>query len=160
MEAHGMGFISKPIPGMTATWFAQDRYYTPILREQVGYSARPLRSPEQDFAFDSSRFGSTKHERWYDHEYGITRTRCVWFKTHFAGGVKTNAVTAVRILDKDAHDSPKIVPLVEETVVSAICLTDALLHRSRHAGPHPARGLWSLLPHDRGLVPGRWRGVE
>jgi hypothetical protein len=114
-EAHGMGFLSKQFHGMKATTFAEDSYYTPILKELVGYSARPLRSLEQDFAIDSSGFGSTKYERWYDQKYGITRTRCVWVKTHIASGVKTNVVTAVRILDKDAHDSPQFVPLVKET---------------------------------------------
>ena len=39
----------------------------------------------------------------------------MWVKTHVACGVKTNVVTAVRILDKDAHDSPQFVPLVKET---------------------------------------------
>lgn len=29
--------------------------------------------------------------------------------------MKTNVVTAVRILDKDAHDSPQFIPLVKET---------------------------------------------
>lgn len=115
LEAHEMGFISKPIPGMKATWFAEDPYYTPILKELVGYSASPLRSLETDFAIDSSGFGSTKYEKWYDHKYGITRTRCIWVKTHIASGVKTNVVTAVRILDKDAHDSPQFIPLVKET---------------------------------------------
>lgn len=115
LEAHEKGFVSRPIPGVKATWFAEDSYYTPILKELVGYSARPLRSLETDFAIDSSGFGSTKYEKWYDHKYGITRNRCVWVKTHIASGVKTNVVTAVRILDKDAHDSPQFVPLVKET---------------------------------------------
>ena len=115
LEAHEMGFVSKPIPGMKATTFAEDPYYTPILKELVGYSARPLRSLERDFAIDSSGFGSTKYEKWYDHKYGITRNRCIWVKTHIASGVKTNVVTAVRILGKDAHDSPQFVPLVKET---------------------------------------------
>jgi len=110
-----MGFISKPIPGIKATTFAEDPYYTPILKELVGYSARPLRSVEKDFAIDSSGFGSTLYERWYDQKYGVTRTRCVWVKTHIASGVKTNVVTAVRILDKDAHDCPQFIPLVKET---------------------------------------------
>jgi transposase len=114
-EAHEMGFISKAVPGMKATWFAEDPYYTPILKELVGYSARPLRSLETDFAIDSSGFGSTKYEKWYDHKYGITRNRCVWVKTHICSGVKTNCVTAVRILDKDAHDCPQFVPLLKET---------------------------------------------
>src|SRR5207249_546397 len=54
LEAHEKGFVSKPIPGMKATWFAEDPYYTPILKELVGYSARPLRALETDFAIDSS----------------------------------------------------------------------------------------------------------
>lgn len=75
----------------------------------------PLRSLETDFAIDSSGFVSTKYEKWYDHKYGITRTRCMWLKTHIASGVKTNVIAAVRILDKNAHDSPQFVPLVKET---------------------------------------------
>lgn len=114
-EAYEMGFIGKLIPGMKATTFMEDAYYTPILKELVGYSARPLRSVEKDFAIDSSGFGSTRYEKWFDHKYGITRTRCMWVKTHIASGVKTNVVTAVRILDKDAHDCPQFVPLVKET---------------------------------------------
>jgi transposase len=114
-EAHEMGFISKPIPGMKAATFMEDPYFTPILKELIGYSARPLRSVERDFAIDSSGFGSTRYEKWYDHKYGVTRTRCVWVKAHIASGVKTNIVTAVRILDKDAHDSPQFIPLVRET---------------------------------------------
>ena len=114
-EAHEMGFVSKLIPGMKATTFAEDPYYTPILRELVAYSARPLRVLEKDFAIDSSGFGSTLYEKWYDHKYGITRNRCVWVKAHIASGVKTNVVTAVRILDKDAHDCPQFIPLLKET---------------------------------------------
>lgn len=114
-EAHGMGFISKAIPGMKATTFMEDPWYVPVLKSLVGYSARPLRSLETDFAIDSSGFGSTKYEKWYDHKYGVTRNRCVWVKTHIASGVKTNVVTAVRILDKDAADCPQFVPLVKET---------------------------------------------
>jgi hypothetical protein len=114
-EAYDMGFISKTMPGMKATGCAEDPYYTPILKALVGYSARPLRSLETEFAIDSSGFGSTKYEKWYDHKYGITRNRCVWVKTHIASGIRTNVVTAVRILDKDAADSPQFIPLVKET---------------------------------------------
>src|SRR5207253_9431005 len=56
-----------------------------------------------------------RYERWYDQKYGVTRHKCVWVKTHIACGTKTNVVTAVRILDKDAADCPQFVPLVKET---------------------------------------------
>src|SRR4029079_1088016 len=55
-------------------------------------------------------------ERWFDHKYGVTRRRCLWVKVHAAVGVKTNVITAVRILDKDAGDAPQFRPLVEKTV--------------------------------------------
>lgn len=55
------------------------------------------------------------YERWYDQKYGITRNRSVWVKAHVASGVKTNVVTAVRILEQHSGDSPQFVPLVKET---------------------------------------------
>jgi transposase len=115
LEAHEKGFLDKPIPGAKVHAFLSDPYYTPILKQLIGYSARPLRSVETAFAIDSSGFSSSRYERWYDQKYGVTRTRCVWVKTHIASGVKTNVVTAVRILDKDAADCPQFVPLIKET---------------------------------------------
>jgi transposase len=115
LDAHEKGHISRPIPGVKVPAFFEDPYFTPILKELIGQSARPLRAVESDFAIDSSGFGSSRHERWYDQKYGVTRTRCIWVKTHIACGVKTNVVTAVRILDKEANDCPQFVPLVKET---------------------------------------------
>jgi transposase len=114
-EAYDMGFISKPIPGAKVTKFFEDAYYTPILKSLIGYSARPLRAVERDFAIDSSGFGSTRHEKWYDQKYNITRDRAVWVKAHIACGVKTNVVTAVRVLEQYSGDCPQFVPLVKET---------------------------------------------
>jgi transposase len=85
------------------------------LHELVSYSARPLRAVETAFAIDSSGFGTRKFERWYDQKYGMTRSQSVWIKAHIATGVKTNIVTAVRVLDKDSGDSPQFVPLVKQT---------------------------------------------
>jgi transposase len=95
--------------------FFEDEYFTPILKGLIAYSARPLRSVERKFAIDSSGFGSSKYETWYDAKYGVTRRKFVWVKVHIATGVKTNVVTAVRILDKDTADCPQFVPLVKET---------------------------------------------
>lgn len=114
-EAYEKGFLTRPIPGAKVYAFLSDPYYTPILKQLIGYSARPLRSVETSFAIDSSGFSTSRYERWYDHKYGITRLRCMWVKTHIASGVKTNCITAVRILDKDAADCPQFVPLIKET---------------------------------------------
>jgi transposase len=115
LEAHDKGHTVRPVPGVKISSFFEDKRYTPILSELVSYSARPLSVVEKDFAIDSSGFGTNKFERWYDQKYGVTRQRSVWVKTHIATGVKTNVVTAVRILDKDSPDSPQFVPLVKET---------------------------------------------
>lgn len=114
-EAHEQGFITRPLHGLKVAAFFEDAYFTPILKELIGYSARPLRAVERNFAIDSTGFGSTRYERWYDQKYGVTRLKCVWVKAHIASGVKTNCVTAVRILDKDAADCPQFVPLVKDT---------------------------------------------
>lgn len=114
-EAHEMGFLTKPIPSMKVTGFMEDAHYTPLLKELIAFSAKPLRAVEQKFAIDSSGFGSTRYERWYDKKYGVTRMKCQWVKCHIASGGKTNVVTAVRILDKDAGDCPQFRPLVKET---------------------------------------------
>jgi transposase len=114
-DAHAKGFTEKPIPGAKVTSFHESEEYTPILRQLIAESAAPLRGVETAFAIDSSGFGTSRTERHYDHKYGTTREQSVWVKVHAACGVKTNVVTAVRILDKDAADSPQFVPLVEET---------------------------------------------
>src|ERR1700674_3360084 len=103
------------IPGVKITAFHENPEFTPILKQLIARSAAPLRTVETDFAVDSSGFSSSRFERWYDHKYGVTRQRCLWVKAHIACGVKTNVITAVRILDKDAGDSPQFVPLMKET---------------------------------------------
>ena len=103
------------MPGQKICHFFEDPRYTPILKSLIAHSATPLRAVATKFAIDSSGFGSGTYESWYDAKYGVTRRKCVWVKTHICCDVKTNVVTAVRILDKDAGDSPQFVPLIKET---------------------------------------------
>jgi transposase len=114
-EAHERGHLSRAIPGMKTVQFFENEAFTPILKQLVHASSLPLRAVEKDFAIDSSGFGSNKFERWFDQKYGVPRKKAIWVKCHIACGVKTNIVTAVRILDKDAADSPQFTPLVKET---------------------------------------------
>jgi transposase len=114
-ESHARGYISTAIPGVKTTAFMEDEALTPILKALIAESARPLRAVETKFAIDSSGFSTNKFERWYDQKYGVTKLKHVWVKVHICCGVKTNVVTAVRILDKDAADCPQFVPLVTDT---------------------------------------------
>jgi len=115
LDAHERGYISKPIPGAKVTAFFENPAFTPILKTLIVQSAAPLAVVETTFAADSSGFSSTRFERWYDQKYGITRQKCMWVKAHIACGTKTNVVTTVEILDKDAADSPQFKPLVQTT---------------------------------------------
>jgi transposase len=114
-DAHERGYLSRHISGMKSVQFMEDADFTPILKNLIHLSSLPLRAVETKFAIDSSGFSSSKFERWFDHKYGVTRQKCLWVKVHIACGVKTNIVTAVRILDKDAGDCPQFVPLLQET---------------------------------------------
>jgi hypothetical protein len=106
LDAHERGYITRPIPGTKVCDFFENSLFTPILKGLIAHSATPLRAVERDFAIDSSGFGSSRYETWYDAKYAVTRRKCTWVKVHVCSGVRTNCVTAVRILDKDAADCP------------------------------------------------------
>ena len=114
-EAHERGHLSKEIPGAKVSKFFENPELTPILKALIAESAQPLRAIETSFAIDSSGFSTSKFVRWFDIKYGQPRQKQVWVKTHIACGTRTNVVTAVRILDKDAADSPQFAPLIQDT---------------------------------------------
>ncbi len=114
-EAKERGYLTKAMPGLKIGEFMRNPRFTEILKVLIARSAAPLKGIETKFAIDSSGFGSSRFERWFDQKYGVTRRKAEWVKAHICSGVKTNIVTAVRILDKDAADSPQFAPLVLET---------------------------------------------
>ncbi len=111
------GYTTKLVPGPKVTAFFEDEYYAPLLKDLIAFSATPLRPLETRFAIDSSGFSSSRYEDYFNfkHGSGLPRRRCTWVKCHIASGVKTHCVTAIRILDNDAADSPQFVPLLKET---------------------------------------------
>lgn len=88
---------------------------TPILHELVEQSSLPLRELEQDFAADSTGFGTSNFFRYYSMKYHHELESHAWVKTHVMVGTRTNVVTAVVISDRDANDSPQFPTLVEQT---------------------------------------------
>ena len=65
--------------------------------------------------FASSGFATSRFIRYFDIKYGVTKEEAEWVKVHIATGTKTNIVTAIRILDKNAADCPQFRPLINET---------------------------------------------
>jgi transposase len=77
----------------------------------------PLRFVETDFAVDSSGFGISRFECWFNvRNVRHQRTR-LWKKAHIMCGVNSNIITSVTITDGSANDSPYLGHLVRETSV-------------------------------------------
>ncbi len=101
------------------TWKClQNPALTPILHETIRRKHLPLRAVDVDFAVDSTGFGTSKFERWYDEKYGVTRSQCEWVKAHCCVGVKTNVFTAAYIGEKSAADSPQLKELLMATAAN------------------------------------------
>jgi transposase len=114
-DAHDKGFLSEPVHCHAVSHYLERPDLTPILHALIARSALPLKTVETEFAVDSSGFSSSKFVRWFDEKYGTTRSGHVWIKAHLACGVKTNIVTACRILEQDSADCPQFGPLMKTT---------------------------------------------
>jgi transposase len=114
-DAYERGHVTKAIHYNSVCAYLENDALTPILKDLIVRSSLPLQTVETSFAPDSSGFSVSRFVRWYDEKYGVTRSGKDWVKAHAISGVKTNIVTAVEILDRDAADCPQFKPLVEKT---------------------------------------------
>jgi transposase len=117
-DAHEKRYLSKPIPGVKVCAFFENAELTTVLHSLIVQSSLPLRAVETVFAPDSTGFSTCRFVRWFDEKYGVTRSGKDWVKAHAICGVKTNVVTAVEILDRNAGDSPQFPALVNKTAAS------------------------------------------
>src|SRR5579884_2418968 len=88
---------------------------TPLLTTLVEESAAPLACVESKFAADATGFGTVTYRRWYDAKYGREMKEHGWIKAHAMVGTTTNVITAIRVTDSDANDSPELPALVAST---------------------------------------------
>jgi transposase len=114
-DAIAAGHLSMPMHYNKVSQFLESPAITPHLRELVTWSSLPLAGVETEFAVDSTGFSVSRHVRWHDEKYGVTRSGKDWVKVHICTGVKTNVVTAVEIHGRDAADCPLLPPLVTAT---------------------------------------------
>jgi transposase/predicted nucleic acid-binding Zn finger protein len=114
-DAHEKGYLSKKINPLMACHFLENELLTPALLQLIAESAAPLKVVDVDFAVDSTGFSTSRFVRWFDEKYGCERSGHDWVKAHICTGVKTNVITAVKILDRDAGDSPQLPALVKAT---------------------------------------------
>jgi hypothetical protein len=117
-QAVERGLVSRGMHFNSVLNALENPALSPILTDLIRLSSLPLRVVEMTFSPDSSGFCTSRFIRWFDIKYGITRQKAEWVKVHLLTGTRTNIVTAVEILDKDAADAPQFKPLVEATVVN------------------------------------------
>jgi transposase len=114
-EAQAAGHIDRMPAYNTIFTCLESEVVTPILKELIVESSRPLQAVEVDFAVDSSGFTTSRFTKWFDHKYGKPRQEHDWVKVHLMCGVKTNIVTAVEIHGRVAPDCPLLPDMVKAT---------------------------------------------
>lgn len=121
-ESKELGFIDNLPHFNSILNYLENPSLTPILEDLIEASAALLKAVERDFAADSTGFSTGRFEPWYDHKYGRESFRQEWVKVHIMCGVKTNVVTAAKVLDKDSADSPQ--PTLPKTTQKTFAVTE------------------------------------
>jgi len=109
------GLTSKVVSYNSLSDYMKDPSLTPLLRELVRESASPLASVERDIAIDSTGFGTSSYDRWYDQKWGRNKKKRRFVKAHAACGVNTHVCTDLII--SPAGDATQLVPLLDGTRV-------------------------------------------
>lgn len=114
-EAKQRGYLSS-LPTYSAIYrYFEDKELTPVLKRLIAESSLPLKAIEEDFAVDSTGFGTCNYVRWYGMKYGNTEDWHDWIKLHAMVGVRTHIITSVEVSERHANDSPFFAPLVDAT---------------------------------------------
>ncbi len=114
-DAHAAGYLSRPLHPHKISAFMENEEFTPILKQLIAESSRPLAAVEHDFAVDSTGFAGCRFVRWFDHKHGKVKQWHDWVKLQAACGVKTNIVTAVEVCEQDGADGPYLPGLAKAT---------------------------------------------
>lgn len=136
-ESSQKGYIAR-VPHFNSVLNVFDAKGTEkILLELIEQASIPLRSLETKFAVDSTGFAFSRFVRWFDIKYNRFTSEKQWVKAHICAGVKTNVITAIEILERDAADSPQLPSLVEKTAknfaVTEVMADKAYSGRQEHA---------------------------
>jgi transposase len=114
-ECRVAGYISRVLHFNSVLKFFESENAESILTDFVAKSAAPLAAVETEFAVDSSGFAGARYVQWVDEKWGTPKRKVEWVKVHAMIGVKTNVVTAAKVLEKDTADSPQFAGLVKTT---------------------------------------------
>lgn len=114
-EAQTKGLVSRAPCYNSIFNVIEDEGVTPTIRNLIAASSLPLKSVETTFAADSTGFGIQRFYRHYSAKYGHDQYSRDYIKCHAMVGVKTHAIVAVEITDRDTHDATQFKRLVDST---------------------------------------------
>jgi hypothetical protein len=114
-DAHERGYISKTPHFNSVLNVFDDEAVTPILQDLIRRSSQPLAALENDFAIDSTGFGSSRFEKWFDVKHGGMVSKREWVKCHAMVGVVTNVIASVEITPPSGQDTNLFPPLLADT---------------------------------------------
>ncbi|HVE70828.1 MAG TPA: transposase [Thermoanaerobaculia bacterium] len=112
--AQANGFVSRAWHFNSVLKVIEDETVTPVIHKLITASAAPLKSVESQFAVDSTGFGTQNFYRHYTAKYGRDHSFRNYVKLHALVGTKTNVIAGATITDRDAHDYPQFIPLIED----------------------------------------------
>jgi transposase len=146
------GFISKPL-SFTSIWaYLEKPELSPILRNLIIASSRPLALVETIFAYDSTGFTGSRYRQWRDPDYRGQR-ELDGMKVHLGCGVKTNIVTdAIVSQEGDGRLLPQMLQTTGLTFQVKEVLADAAYNSVRNQEEIAARGATAFIPFKDGLT--------
>jgi transposase len=113
-DAVSRGLISQTPHFNSITNYLRKDWMTEVLTDLITASSLPLKAIETRFSVDSSGFGTSTKERWYDVKYGNNEDWHNWLKVHLICGNLTKIVVGVIITPAYSNDSPFLINLVSE----------------------------------------------
>jgi len=110
------GYVTKIPHYNTIINYMGNPETTLYLNELVKITSRPFKHIETNFAPDSTGISTNIKDFWTDVRFGSKKIKHrKWKKLHIMTGTKTNIVTAVKVTDAYAHDSPQFENLFNTT---------------------------------------------
>jgi len=109
------GYISDVPHFNTVLNYFDDSGMKMILDYLIQISALPLKQVEEQFAIDSTGFGTKRFDRWLDLKHRLKSPLGKYKKAHINCGVRTNIITSLRVTDGNVHDSKMFESLLQET---------------------------------------------
>lgn len=104
-DDYGRGLISHLPSSGSLTKYIDSPELTPVLKRLVQESARPLAAVETKLAVDSTGFGTSVYDHWFEHKWGKEIRQAQWIKAHIMCGTLTNIITAVEVTSGNRNDT-------------------------------------------------------